>query len=192
VLRRYLFVCQVLLKGFKNYSLDLTRRLLARAGQLAQAHRLPWLYLGSTRTSKEDLARQIAREDQVERGLVAVLRCVEPCQTYVLHGLQPVLQDAKWLHLYLYHQHPVLGFMHLRLQTWFPFQVEVCLNGREWRAQQLERAGLRAHGLRCQGAPQPSASDDPAWPDAGDGTVDRPPGQRRAVDKTGRVKSALE
>lgn len=142
VLLHYLFVCQVLLKGFKAYSLDLTGRILQRAEHLAQQHRRPWLYLGSTRTSKEELARQIAREDRIERGLVAVLRCVEPCQTYVLRGLQPVLQDAKCLHLYFYHQHPVFGFMHLRLQTWFPFQVEVCLNGREWLVRQLERAGL--------------------------------------------------
>lgn len=142
VLLRYLFVCQVLLKGFKAYSLDLTRRLLERAEQLAHRHRRPWLYLGSTRTSKEEVARQIARQDRVERGLVAVLRCVEPCQTYVVRGVQPVLQDAKCLHLYFYHQHPVFGFMHLRLQTWFPFQVEVCLNGREWLVRQLERAGL--------------------------------------------------
>jgi hypothetical protein len=142
VLLRYLFVCQVLLKGFRNYSLDLTRRLLERAEQLAQAHRRPWLYVGSTSTSKEDWARQIARDDQVQRGLVAVLRCVEPCQTYEVRGLQPVLKNAKCLHLYFYHQHPVFGFMHLRLQTWFPFQVEVCLNGREWLTRQLERAGL--------------------------------------------------
>ena len=31
------------------------------------------------------------QEDRIERGLVAVLRCVEPCQTYVMRGLRPVL-----------------------------------------------------------------------------------------------------
>ncbi len=142
VLLRYLFVCQVLLKGFRTYSLQLTRRILKHAEQLAQAHRRPWLYLGSTSTSKEEVARGLAQQDQVARGLVAVLRCVEPCQTYEVRGLRPVLKAAKCLHLYFYYQHPVFGFMHLRLQTWFPFQIEVCLNGREWLVRQLERAGL--------------------------------------------------
>jgi hypothetical protein len=32
--------------------------------------------------------------------------------------------------------------MHLRLQTWFPFQLMVCLNGRLWLARQMDRAGL--------------------------------------------------
>jgi hypothetical protein len=30
-----------------------------------------------------------------------------------------------------------LGFIHIRLQTWFPFQVQVYLNGHEWLARQL-------------------------------------------------------
>jgi len=30
--------------------------------------------------------------------------------------------------------------MHLRLQSWFPFQVDGCLNGRHWLARQLDEA----------------------------------------------------
>jgi len=25
--------------------------------------------------------------------------------------------------------------MHARVQTWFPFTIQICLNGREWLAQ---------------------------------------------------------
>ena len=32
--------------------------------------------------------------------------------------------------------------MHARLQTWFPFTIHVCLNGREWLARQMDRAGI--------------------------------------------------
>ena len=34
------------------------------------------------------------------------------------------------------------GFMNARIQTWFPFPVQICLNGREWLARQMEAAGL--------------------------------------------------
>src|SRR5437667_981605 len=44
VLLRYLYLCQVLLKGFKAYSLDLTGRILQRAEQMAHAAKRPWLY----------------------------------------------------------------------------------------------------------------------------------------------------
>ena len=32
--------------------------------------------------------------------------------------------------------------MHVRLQSWFPFPIQVCINGREWLAQKMKRAGL--------------------------------------------------
>jgi hypothetical protein len=32
--------------------------------------------------------------------------------------------------------------MHVRVQTWFPFAMQVCLNGRTWLARQLDAAGL--------------------------------------------------
>ena len=38
--------------------------------------------------------------------------------------------------------HEQLGFLHLRLQTWFPFLVQICLNGREWLARQMDGAKL--------------------------------------------------
>jgi hypothetical protein len=46
------------------------------------------------------------------------------------------------LHFYYYFLDAELGFMHARLQTWFPFSVQICLNGREWLARQMDRAGI--------------------------------------------------
>lgn len=141
-LLRYLYVCQVLLQGFKSYSIRLTRRIINHAQQMAEGAHRPWLYLDSSKTSKEDKARYLAKVQGVTKGLITILRCVEPCLTFQLREGRLALKDAKCLHLYFYYQHPVFGFMHLRLQTWFPFQIEVCLNGREWLARQLDRAGI--------------------------------------------------
>jgi hypothetical protein len=33
--------------------------------------------------------------------------------------------------------------MHARLQTWMPFEIQVYVNGREWLARQMTRAGMR-------------------------------------------------
>ena len=33
--------------------------------------------------------------------------------------------------------------MNARIQTWYPFSIQVCLNGREWLAHQMDRVGLR-------------------------------------------------
>jgi hypothetical protein len=61
-------------------------------------------------------------------------------------------EARKCSHLYFYYEHARFGFMQLRLQTWFPFQMNLCLNGRHWLARQLDRAGNRGdfvlNGLR--------------------------------------------
>src|SRR5262249_30478754 len=35
-----------------------------------------------------------------------------------------------------------VGLVYVRLQTWFPFNVHVGMNGREWLARQMDKIGL--------------------------------------------------
>src|SRR5207245_871979 len=37
---------------------------------------------------------------------------------------------------------PLSGVINARIQTWFPFTIEVCINGREWLARMMDVAGL--------------------------------------------------
>ena len=48
-------------------------------------------------------------------------------------------RQRKCLHLYFYYQHEIYGLLHIRLQTWFPFTIQICMNGREWLAKQLKK-----------------------------------------------------
>jgi hypothetical protein len=144
----YLQVKGLLFKEFKDLALDLTARLKAAALRLAEVAQRPYRYLRSCNTSKETLARQLIHDDGVKEGLVAVLSCVEPCRTYFLRGnrqtkkLEFKLQPGQCQHFYFYYQHADFGLSHLRLQSWFPFQVQVCINGREWLAHQMDRYGM--------------------------------------------------
>jgi hypothetical protein len=38
---------------------------------------------------------------------------------------------------------PDVGLMSARIQSWFPFPIQVCLNGREWLARQMDREKLK-------------------------------------------------
>ena len=40
--------------------------------------------------------------------------------------------------------HSRFGLMPMRLQSWFPFQLQVYLNGREWLARRSSRIGIQA------------------------------------------------
>lgn len=144
----YLRRAGVLWKDFKTFATRLTDRIRQAASQLAQTHCRPMIYLPGSSTSKEEVAREIAARDRLSSGLVAVLSCVEPCRTWFARGnratqkLELKLQWGKCLHLYFYFLHEQLGWLHLRLQTWFPFLIQVCLNGREWLARQMDAEGL--------------------------------------------------
>jgi len=144
----YLCAAKVLLKDYSKHAQALTERVCQRARQIAESAGRPYLYVASAPTSKEALIEQIARRDRISEGLVAVLSAVEPCVAISVRGdatkkrLSPVVQTRKCLHLYHYYEHPILGRCHLRLQSWYPFTVDVCLNGRAWLARQLDAEGL--------------------------------------------------
>ena len=147
-LMRLLWKRQVLLKDFGDYALALTAQLKEASCRSAKDSGRPIEYLRSSRASKEDVARKIAQRDRVEEGLIAVLSCIEPCMSYEIFRnrdikrLELVSRPRKGLALYHYFIDPLFGFMHARIQTWLPFGIQLCINGREWLARAMDRTGL--------------------------------------------------
>src|SRR5579864_4487477 len=147
-LQNYLWAQRVPYKDFAEHSLEVTAQLeeasLQQARQLGREIR----YLNSAQHRKEDIAREIAARDHINNGLICVLRSVDPCMSFQINKnhqtrkLEIHYRERKCIHLYHYQIHPVFGFMHTRIQTWFPFRIYVCLNGREWLARQMDQARL--------------------------------------------------
>lgn len=139
----------VLLKNFGEYVEGVTEEV--KAASRAEADRLgrPVRYLQSSRIAKAPIAEKIAMDDGITEGLICVLSCVEPCMSYQIHRngetkmLELVLRQGKCLHLYHYWIDRVFGFMSARVQTWFPFSIQVCVNGREWLGRQMDKRGIR-------------------------------------------------
>jgi hypothetical protein len=147
-MKRHLCSAGVLLKDFGAHAKALSDRVRDAAHAFARHCGRPVRYLYSSAERKETLAREIAEHDRIAEGLIGVFDCVEPCLTWFVRGdraahrLHLELRPGKCLHHYFYFQHAEFGLMHLRLQTWYPFQVMVCVNGRRWLARQLDRARL--------------------------------------------------
>ena len=145
----YLWAQQVRLTEFGGHVLRVSERLKHTCRAKAEALRRPLKYLASAAASKEEMAREIAAREKIKEGLVCVLSCVKPCQTFEVyrnreaHRLELVARTRKCLFLYHYWMHREFGFMHARIQTWLPFSIQVCLNGREWLARQMERVGMK-------------------------------------------------
>jgi hypothetical protein len=145
---RYLIRAGVLLKDFAAFAAGWTERVRSAAHQLAQQTGRPLIYLHSSTQHKELLAQDQARRDGLTKGLIGIWSVVEPCLTYFVRRdraqkkLVLRLEPGKCLHFYFYFLHEQLGLLHLRLQTWFPFAIHLCLNGRLWLARQLDQAGI--------------------------------------------------
>ena len=145
----YLNVNKVLLKDAGEHFETVSERIKAASIRKAEEQKRPLIYLPSSNVSKEEEALKIAARDGVREGLVCVLTCVEPCHSFQIErnraAKRLILKRAlgKCLHHYHYWLHPQWGLMHARLQTWFPFGMQVCLNGREGLAKSLDRAGVR-------------------------------------------------
>jgi len=139
----------VLLKDFGKWAERTTRLLRSSCERRAAQLGIEVRYLTSGSVDKEALARDIAASSGVrEDGAICMFSVVEPCHSMSVVGnretkhLEVRRQARKCVFIYYYFDHPELGFGHVRLQTWAPYTVHICLNGRHWLEKQL-----LAHGI---------------------------------------------
>lgn len=133
---------------FKKYSIRVTQQIMEGPCVQQAKQQDRFRYLNSSGVDKEQLAREIAAKHRIDQGLVCVLQCVEPCWTFdkaknadgfwIVQG-----EPGKCSHLYHYFIHPQFGWLYLRLQTWFPFEIQIGMNGHDWLARQMDRANLK-------------------------------------------------
>ena len=147
-MKGYLWANRVLLKDFGSHVNEISERVKKASVRCVQAAGRRVQYLHSSKDDKEEIARSIAKEDEITQGPVCALTCVEPCLGFDIHRnretkqLELVQRPRKCLYVYQYWDHPVLGWLHARIQTWFPFSIQICMNGREWLAREMDGAGI--------------------------------------------------
>lgn len=135
-------------KDFDVLAKGITTLICAEAESVAATFDRPARYLQSSTVRKEDVARKLLKDHPVESGLVCILSCVEPCMTWqMFRSKREQTQElrrrtGKCKHYYFYFLDPTFGWMHVRLQTWMPYTVQICLNGRGWLANQLDAADI--------------------------------------------------
>ena len=150
---RYLFKRGVLLKDAGKFFEAETARIVNHAKGAAEQAGRPYVYLESAHThasaqSKEAMAQEIAQRDQITQGLVCIFSVLETCSSFAVignrktHRLEVVRRNRKCLHLYWYLIDPEFGWMHVRVQTWAPYTIQIYINGREWMCRQLNLQGV--------------------------------------------------
>jgi hypothetical protein len=133
-MRAFLSRMQVLLKDFPEFAEEATKKVCTTIENVAEQAGRPVQYLASPKASKEEIVDRIVREEGPGKGgVIAVFSCVELCQSYVVYRnreqreLELRCVPRKCLHHYVYLQDPMFGRIHVRMQSWFPFNVHICM-----------------------------------------------------------------
>ena len=95
---------------------------------------------------KDEWAQNLIHVQGISHGLVGILATQETCPSFALvpgpDRPQFISRPRQQRVLYYYFLDPQFGLIHVRLQTWLPFTVQVYVNGHEWLAQQMVQKKL--------------------------------------------------
>ena len=137
----------VLFKDFSAYANQVTTDIVSYVESMAVSEKRPLIYLASSKDSKEQTALDILQKHPVDEGLICILSVVEYCQTLQprkhdngLLSLDTVNRKCKYYYFYFLDKH--FGFMHVKLQTWFPFLIQFYINGREMMKHVFDKNGI--------------------------------------------------
>jgi hypothetical protein len=138
----FLFQNHILIKDFPALAKEQSTLLKDNARQLAQQAGRPMIPV-PYKIRKEDYARKLAEKDGVTEGLICVFTIQEACPSFkIAYGVgRPKLVKSRprCLVLYFYYLDPEFGLLHIRVPTWFPFTIQVYVNGHEWLARKLTK-----------------------------------------------------
>lgn len=139
----------VLNKDYKAWVMERSAAVVEAADRYARSETDRGVEpIASYRQRKETLAHERQKERGVRQGLIGVWSSQEACWTYracydAQKGFPQLRSDhSRCKHLYFYHDHAEYGFMSIRLQTWFPYGIQIALNGREWLRRILDREAV--------------------------------------------------
>jgi hypothetical protein len=135
-----------LLKDFDRFVKKHTERIVQSAKDRCAREGRSYTYLNSYHIDKDATARQIADSQRISEGLVCCFSVVERTNTFRMVGGKgaPKLVSAMrpCLCLYFYFIDPRFGFMHVRLASWFPFTIQIYINGHQWLQRRLDAEGI--------------------------------------------------
>jgi len=141
-MEEYCWQNQILFKNYGDHVRRMSETLRNRSLQPYRDGGIPIEFVRDTSVDKDKLAWETASKKGIRSGPACVISALEPSPTFDYIKSRLVRRTRPCHVLYHYQIHPELGWMYARIQTWFPFNIQIGLNGREWLARQMDREGL--------------------------------------------------
>jgi len=140
---------RVLMKDYKTFAMQQTQTLNQHIEQYGLSNGVNKIhYVNNSKSSKEAIARQYFKEHSTQKGLVAIISSKESSYAFTARknkqsGFLEMRRELRvCLHYYLYFMDEEFGWMHVRIQSWFPNKIQIYLNGKEYLKQQLRLKGI--------------------------------------------------
>jgi len=137
----YLIQNNVMLKDFNRFAADQTDLLCRYIEAYIKDNGVGLKYLDSGKLDKNELARREYEANPLKTGLVAAFSAVELCRTMTVKPnkasklLEVASRPSKCKHYYFYYNDAEFGWMFLKIQTWFPYNAQIYMNGREYMSR---------------------------------------------------------
>lgn len=144
----FLICRSILFKDFTNWTKKITVNIRQCCDDRAASLGIETVYLNSGGIKKDERAREIAESKGITEGPICNFSVLEQCYAPKVKGdkskkkLELKMVPTKCVHIYRYFNHREFGFGHVRLQTWMPYNIFICLNGRHWLERQMLKKGI--------------------------------------------------
>lgn len=145
----YLIQNDVKLVDFDKFAEEQTKSLCNHIDTYIKNNNVELEYLNSGKLNKDEIARKNLENNPNKLGLVSAFSVTEVCKTMSVkpnhqeQKLAIVSRNTKCKHYYLYYNDIEFGWMFLKIQTWFPYNVQIYINGREYLSKLLDKNNIK-------------------------------------------------
>lgn len=145
----YLIQNDVKFVDFREYAEQQTTLLCNHIENYIKERDVILTYLKSGKDNKQEIVQEILEKSNNKEGLIAAFSVVELCRTSTIQGnketkkLEPTIKNTKCKHYYLYYNDTEFGLMFFKIQTWFPYNVQVYINGREYCSKLFDKNNIK-------------------------------------------------
>ena len=145
----YLIQNDVKLVDFDKFALKETQDLCNHIDNYIKENNAETIYLNSGKIDKNEIVMTELEKNPDKTGLITALSAVEICNTMTVkpnketQKLEVTSRPAKCKHYYFYYNDEEFGLMYLKIQTWFPYNVQIYINGREYLSKLLDKNNIK-------------------------------------------------
>ena len=145
----YLIQNDVKLVDFDKFAQKETETLCNHIDKYIKNNNVETIYLNSGKIDKNEIVIKELEKESNKTGLITALSAVEICNTMTVkpnhdaEKLEVTSRPTKCKHYYFYYNDEEFGLMYLKIQTWFPYNVQIYINGREYLSKLLDKNNIK-------------------------------------------------